>query len=339
MRVLVGAAARGRPEQYRIEIAAALPPELADVSFDFDLHDGDDEWDACIEDCSVIILTSRGLGRRAIARARKLRFVQKLGIVADRVDLKACRDRGIQVSVMSDPGHVAVAEHTILLALAMSRCLIPSHAAMMREDNPRALTPIKTTQTARRPNWLGLPENDFPMLADLTLGLIGFGEIAREVALRATRLFKNVLYTKRKPLDRSVELDYRVSFAPLEDLLAQADIVSVHATQADYQPPLIAARELSLMRAGAAIINTARGNQIDEAALVAALEAGHLKSAALDVFATEPLLNSRLLKLPNVICTPHTAGMTPTERAFGDAIANLRAFREGRQPVGLVRQV
>ena len=118
MRVLVGAAARGRPEQYRKEIAAVLPPALGDASIDFDLGDDAEHWSAALRTADAIVLTSRGLAPTAIATATNLRFVQKLGLDIDRVGLDACRQRGIKVSVLSDAGHAAVAEHCIAMALA-----------------------------------------------------------------------------------------------------------------------------------------------------------------------------------------------------------------------------
>ena len=336
MRLLIGGAARGRPEQYKKEIAAVLPAELRDASISFDLSDNADEWGEEIAHCEAIILTSRGLGPTAIQRASKLRFVQKLGIDVARVDVEACRARGVKVSVLPDAGHVAVAEHTVAMILACTRNLISTHAAVVRGENPAELVPIKTTQNKRHVNWLQLPEQDFPLLTDLTLGFVGFGEIARETAQRARGLVSRIVYTKRNRLDASVEREYGVSFKSLDDLLGQADIVSILATQPDDAPPIIGARELGLLRPHAFLINTARGNQVDQAALIRALEANRLRGAALDVFEYEPVLDSKLLELSNVILTPHTANLMPTGRRFRDALANVAALSTNRPLTGLV---
>ncbi|MBI3936284.1 MAG: hypothetical protein HY323_04845 [Betaproteobacteria bacterium] len=332
----MGAAARGRPRQYQKEIAAVLPASLRNAVFRFDLGDSDDDWSDGIEDCDAVILTSRGLGRRAIQRAKRLRFVQKLGIASERVDIAACRDRGIKVSVLSDAGHVAVAEHTIMMMLAAARSLLATHHAVARGDNPLNLRPIRTTQIQRYPNWLGLPESDFPLLCDLTLGLIGFGEIAREVAARTRSLGMQVIYTKRSRVDRQTERRFGVEYAALENLLSRAQFVSVHATQGDVAPAIIGPREIALMRSDCVLINTARGNQVDEPALLAALKSGRIRGAALDVFAEEPVMNEELRNLPNVILTPHTAGVMPTGRRFRDAVNNLEAFSKNITPAGLV---
>ncbi len=336
MRVLVGAAARGRPDQYRKEIAAALPGELRDATFAFDLGDAADRWGDELARAEAIILTSRGLAPEAIEKAAALRFVQKLGIDVDRVGLDACRRRGIKVSVLPDAGHVAVAEHTIAMALAGTRNLISTHGAVMRKENPQRLDPVRTTQAKRHVNWLKRSEAEFPLAADFTLGLIGFGEIAREVARRASRLFARIVYTKRKRLSVELEQQYGISFMNLDDLLAQSDIVSLHATLPDGGRPIIGAQEFAAMKQGAFFINTARGNQVDQGALVAALKADCLRGAALDVFETEPVFDEALLGLPNIILTPHTANLMPTGRRFRDALVNVCAVCGNRAAAGLV---
>lgn len=336
MRILVGAAARGRPEQYRKEIAAVLPEELRDADFAFDLGDAPDRWGPELARAEAVILTSRGLAPEAIDAAGALRFVQKLGIDADRVGREACRRRGIPVSVLPDAGHVAVAEHTIAMALAGARHLVSTHAAVLRKENPAGLALVRTTQERRHVNWLRRPEGEFALCADLTLGLIGFGEIAREVAKRATGLFFRVVYTKRKRLDPRIERQYGVAYLVRDEFLAQSDIVSLHATLPDGEPPIVGVPEIAAMRRGAYFINTARGNQVDQAALVDALMRGHLRGAALDVFEQEPALDDALLAAPGVILSPHTANLMPTGRRFRDALANVAAVRAGRAPASMI---
>jgi phosphoglycerate dehydrogenase-like enzyme len=336
MRVLVGAAARGRPAQYRKEIAAVLPSGLSDASIDFDLGDDAQAWGAGRRTADAVILTSRGLAASAIASAANLKFVQKLGLDIDRVDLDACRQHGVRVALLPDAGHIAVAEHCIAMALAGTRNLIPTHNALVRKDNPRGLEPIATTQNKRHVNWLDWPEDAFRLASDLTLGLIGFGEIAREVARRATGLFARIVYTKRTRLGATVEQQYGVTFMDRSELLATSDIVSLHATLADHEPPIIGARELSAMKPGAFLVNTARGNQVHQQALICALNSGHLRGAALDVFEREPVFDDALLDLPNVVLTPHTANLMPTGRRFRGALDNVLAFHRGDNVAGLV---
>lgn len=336
MRILVGAAARGRPEQYRKEIAAVLPAALRDAEFAFDLGDAPDRWGPELARAEAVILTSRGFSGAALEAAAKLMFVQKLGIDAGRVDLAACRRRGIAVSVLPDAGHVAVAEHTVAMALAGARELVSTHAAVLRKDNPKGLVPVRTTQEKRHVNWLGRPEGDFRLCTDLTLGIIGFGEIAREVARRARPLFARIAYSKRRRLDPAEEREQDVDFLPLDALLASADVLSLHATLPDGEPPILGAAQFAAMRPGAYFINTARGNQVDQAALVAALRSGRLRGAALDVFETEPAFDDALLQAPGVLLTPHTANLMPTGRRFREALENIAAVLAGRAPAGMI---
>jgi len=335
VRVLVGAAERGRPQQYRREIAAVLPPSLADAQFTFDLHDGDDDWDPGLADAEALVLTSRGLGAAAVAAARCLRFVQKLGPPLGRAALHACRERGILVSVLPDAGHVAVAEHTLSLILAAARRLVATHEATRRGENPAGLVPVRSTQTMRHVNWLGYAEDDFRLLADQTLGLVGFGAIAREFVRRAAPLFARVVYTKRQRLAADEEKQWGVDYLPLRSLLAQADVVCVLATQADGAPPILGASELCQMKRGAWLVNTARGNQVDQVAITRALRE-HLGGAALDVFETEPALDRELLDLPNVLLSPHTASLMPTGRRFAVALDNIERVWAGLHPRGAV---
>jgi glyoxylate reductase len=336
MRILIGAAARGRVDPYRKEIAAALPAELRDATFDFDLSDSADRWGEALSHADVLVLTSRNISEDALRAAASLRFVQKLGIDRAHVPVAACHRLGIAVSVISDSGHVAVAEHTLALAMAGSRNLIASHNAVMRRENPAHLEPIRTTQEKRHVNWLGISQDAYPLAADMTFGIVGFGEIAREVARRASGLYARILYTKRNRLPRDVEDALGVSYRPMMDLLAEADIVSLHATLADGAPPIIGARELAAMKPGAFFINTARGNQVDQRALVDALQSGRLRGAALDVFEFEPVLDEALLALRNVILTPHTGILMPRGVRFRDALSNIAAFASGRPVSGSV---
>lgn len=325
--ILVGAALRGRPKQYQKEIDRVLPDMLKHACFEYDLHDGDNEWGAALEKCDALILTSRGLGRQAIERAPNLRFVQKLGRSVERVDLDACRQHGITVSMLPDAGHVSVAEHTLALILASIRRLPMTHDAVLRGENPLGLERVLTTQTKRYPNWLGLNQDMFKPLSELTLGLIGLGEIAREVAWRAKALGMQVMYTKRSGLQGHAD-EALGTFVSMQELLCSSDIVSIHATQPDDSPPIIGKAELDLMRQGAILINTARGNQVHQDALFDALKAGKLSCAGLDVFQVEPVCPTTLAGVPNLIVTPHTASNTVEGNRFKGALLNiLKYFR------------
>jgi glyoxylate reductase len=168
-----------------------------------------------------------------------------------------------------------------------------------------------------------------------TLGIVGFGRIGRGVARRANGFGMRVLYHDRVPADSDTEATLNATSVSLEDLLAGSDYVSLHT---DYNPEthhLIGSPELSSMKAGAYLINTARGAIVDEAALVEALKSGHLAGAALDVFEREPEIHPELLKLDNVVLAPHIASAsveTRTAMAVMAAENVLSALRGERPP-------
>ncbi len=339
MKVVVGATGRGQPERYAKDIAAALKStRLKDTEFVYDLSDSNDIWTAEIEDCdAVLLLVTRGLTAQTLARARGLRFVQMLGVVdPHRLDVDACKRRGIVVSALPDAAHIAVAEHTLMFILCMARQTWRSHYAVVRGENPRRLEPILTTQAKRYTNWLGLSGHRCGPLSDKTLGLIGFGGIAQEVAKRACALGMRVVYTKRTRLSSQIEDRFGVSYCDLPALLSTADFVSLHASLEDDAAPIIGRAQLALMKSEAVLINTARGNQIDQPALIEFLASERIAGAALDVFTVEPVLQGEFAGLTNVILTPHTAGLMPPGRRLRDAVANLEAYTSNGRIAGLL---
>jgi len=337
IKVLIGAARRGRLDRYRKEIAAALPAtRLQDVQFAYEFNDSAEAWGSDIEDCDVLLIpTSRGFAGTGIERAKHLRFVQKLGAV-EGIDVATCRERNIAVSVLPHQGHVAVAEHTLMLMLCGTRQLLSGHASVTRGDNPQDLAPIVTSKSRRHSNWLDIPRDSFSLVSGKTLGLVGLGDIAREVARRAHGFGMRILYTKRNRLPPDVEAALNVTYADLEALMSRADFVSLHATQSEDDRPLIGKAELALMKPRAVLINTARGNQVDQAALIEALRERRIGGACLDVFAVEPVPAATFEGLPNVVLTPHTAGVIPWAALYGEALINIDAFLNGRKVAGLV---
>jgi glyoxylate reductase len=168
-------------------------------------------------------------------------------------------------------------------------------------------------------------------VAGSTLGVVGLGRIGRAVAQRARGFEMRVVYTRRTPA--SGDTAYR----ELDDLLAEADVVTIHLPLTDETRGLIDARRLALMRDGAALINTARGQVVDESALVVELVSGRLQ-AGLDVFAHEPNVPTELVELPNVVITPHlgTATRATREAMTRVLVDNLLAVQAGKTPPNAV---
>ncbi|GBD35336.1 D-3-phosphoglycerate dehydrogenase [bacterium HR36] len=222
----------------------------------------------------------------------RLRAIVRAGVGVDNIDVAAATRRGIVV--MNTPGGntVSTAEHTWALILSLVRHV------------PVADASVRAGQWERQ-RFLGT------QLAGKTLGVIGVGRIGREVARRALAFDMKVLaYDPFLTAERAAQLGVEAATS-LQAMLPRCDIVTLHVPLMEQTRHLIGASEIALMKRGAFLINCARGGLVDETALARALESGHLAGAALDVFAEEPpSVDSPLLKLPNVVLTPHLGAST-----------------------------
>ena len=243
-----------------------------------------------------------------------LRVVANFGVGYDSVDIAAATRRGIVVTNTPDVLTEATAELTIALMLALMRRVAEGDRLMRRRD-----------EWALAPTFM-LGEG----LAGKTLGIVGLGRIGREVARLAEAFGMKVVHTRGSGPYQEL---------PLERLLAEADVVTVHAPLTEETRHLIGRRELSLMRPAAVLVNVARGPIVDEEALVEALEAGETAGAALDVYEREPEVNPRLLDLENVVLTPHLGSSTHAAReAMGMLCADAleAVLIENRLPVNAI---
>jgi len=175
-------------------------------------------------------------------------------------------------------------------------------------------------------------------LTGKTLGIIGLGRIGQAVARRAKAFGMNVIYYQRIPRDKSIDVSENCHYRPLELLLKESDIVSIHVPLTEETYHLIGEKQLSLMKKGAYLINTARGAVVDEEALVKALKSGILAGAGLDVFEREPHIHPELLELDNTVLTPHIGTSTMDTRFATAKMAtqNLIAALEGKRPPNVV---
>jgi D-3-phosphoglycerate dehydrogenase len=247
-------------------------------------------------DADAILVTTAKITADVMDRLPRLRVIGRPGIGFDVVDVDAATARGI--AVYSAPGFCAaeVADHTMMFALALARKLPPLHHAMRRGTWERGLS-------------AGMPS-----AYEMTLGLVAFGEISRAVAERAKPFgFKVIAFDPF--VDQKAADPYGVTMVSLDELLAQSDIVSVHAPLGKNTFHMIGEREFGLMKPTAYIINTARGPVIDYKALAAALQSKRIAGAGLDVFEPEPPgPDSPLLQMDTVLLTPHTAGVSDSSQ-------------------------
>jgi len=212
------------------------------------------------------------------------------------------------VGVASSPALVSVAEHTVMLILAVFKRLGRAIEETRSRKWAEGITPILTNQEEYSYNWVGLEK--FEAVTGKTVGLVGIGRIGMEVARMLVALGCDVVYTKRTRLGEAVELDLGVRYLPFADLLEQSHCVSLHNRFDSDTERMMGAAQFAAMPVGSFFVNTARGRLVDEVALVDALTSGHLAGAALDVAWYEPPLpESPLWEAPNLLLTPHTAGI------------------------------
>jgi D-3-phosphoglycerate dehydrogenase len=229
--------------------------------------------------------------RELLARYPHLKIIARRGVGYDTIDVKAIKELGRVLTTTPGSNEATVADHTVGLMLAVGKRFLQSHRRM---------------QSGEKAVVVG---ND---LYRKTVGLVGLGRIARQVAQRLkgfeVRLISHDLYP-----DMQAAADLGVEYVPLKELLAQSDYVSLHAPLTEKTRNLVNAETLQLFKPGAILVNTARGELIDDTALLAALKDRRLGGAGLDVLGSEhdaslEPITQELLNLPNVICTQHTGG-------------------------------
>jgi len=252
---------------------------------------------AMLVDADVLVIENESVGADELASATSLKLIHTFGLVADNIDRDACRVRGIPVQVLDRHSNRMVAEHVVMLMLALARNLDASREAARLES------PLRASGWAY--NWPAC--GGIAGLGGKTIGLLGLGQVGSLVARYLRPFDVTVLYTRRNRVVAAEE-ELGIVYSPLEEVVSRSDILSIHLPGNPQTNKLINADLLSRTKPGVCIINTARGSIIDEDALVAALKAGTVGGAALDVFAVEPLRGSHPLHdLKNVILTPHVA--------------------------------
>ncbi|GAA2505520.1 2-hydroxyacid dehydrogenase [Streptomyces gobitricini] len=256
-----------------------------------------DEDRAALREAHVVVTALAPVTSAHLAAAPHLELVQCASHGYDYVDVEAARERGVAVCTIGSSGaeRQNVAEQTFALMLALAKRLVPAHTALVEAD--WALPRLQQSLTE---------------LCGKTLGVIGLGHIGTEVARRAVAFDMSVLYAGRRRV--SPETEARLGGArhvELDELLRTSDYVTLHTPLNEETRHLLDARRLALLKPTAFVVNTARGALIDQDALADALESGALAGAGIDVFDPEPPPRSlRLLRAPNVVLSPHVAGVT-----------------------------
>lgn len=271
----------------------------------------------------ALVVANETVDRRVLELLPDLRLVANYGVGYDRIDVPACAARG--VAVTNTPGVLDAATADLALAL-----LLACHRRVVEGD--RFVRAGSWGADWATPYLLG------DELTGSTLGIVGLGRIGQAVAQRARGFELRVLYTKRHRLDSARERELGLEFRDLDALLGEADAVTLHVPRTPDTERLIDAGRLALLRDGACLVNTARGEIVDEPALVRELVSGRIR-AGLDVFAHEPRVPRELLDLPNVVLTPHLGSATARTREAMTRLVvdNIRAAAAGRPLITPVR--
>ena len=312
-RVLIAAReAANVQDRYRDVLAAAgLEPVFPTTGRPGQLSE--DELIAALADIEASVAGSEPYTSRVLAAHPQLRVIARVGVGYDAVDVAAATARGIPVTIAPGTNHGSVAEHTFALMLGWTRHIPARHVEMAAGGWPRVMS---------------------QPLRGRTLGLAGLGRIGKAVATRATAFEMRVLAYDPFP-DRAFCAANGVTLVSFEQLLAEADFLSLHLPSTPQTKHLINRDTLAKMKRTAVLVNTSRGGLVCEADLVPALRERKLAGAALDVFEQEPLAADHPLRaLPNVVLTPHAAGLDVL--SLGDmarsAVEAVAALRRGEWP-------
>ena len=280
----------------------------------------DDEKLPLVKERDFLVLHPAEVSSDLLREAKKLRLVQLLTAGYDKIDLGVTQELGIPVATNGGANAWAVAEHAISLLLAVYKRLIP------------------TDRTMREGGWRrGVSGMSIIEVAGKTLGLIGAGNIGRKVARRLAAFETSVIYYDVIPAP-DIEKDLGARRVSLEEVIREADIITLHLPLMPETRGLIGRKEFGMMKPTTVLLNTSRGPVVDEEALIEALREKRIAGAGLDVFDQEPLSgDSPLVELDNVILTPHVGGHSYEAwfRRSGFAWENIKRVAEGEQPLSV----
>jgi phosphoglycerate dehydrogenase-like enzyme len=271
----------------------------------------------------VDIIVGSRVSRKLITFARKLKMIQAIGTGVDGIDIDAATERGVTVCSAVGLNAVPVAEHAISLMLALAKNI------------------TKYDKKIRNEGWLRTPST---LLSKKTLGIVGLGSIGAEVTKRAKAFEMRILAIKRNPSEElrvKLGIDFLGGQDALPRILMESDFVVLSIVLTPETKNMIDERELRMMKKSAYLVNVSRGKVIDEEALITVLKEGTIAGAGLDVFEVEPINpNNPLLKLENVVLTPHVAGGGGTEELMKERgkfiVQNIERITKGQKPEKIV---
>ncbi len=319
--------------QDKFAAASVIIPEGFSIHF-ADLSCEQSIIDACKNaDCLFAPASAGKIGTGILENIPSIKIIQGMGVGFDHVDIAASVRLAIPVANVPGANASAVAEQTLGLLLAMQRRMVESDAEIKNGN----YVPFRNAVLRE-----GLQE-----VRGCKIGLLGFGNIGRAVASLAVAMGATVSYFSPRRQSPEIEDQFAVTYKKLDALLATSDVISLHLPLNDQTAALIGARELALMPQGSMLINTSRGEIVDQAALCEALESGRLAGAALDTFAPEPppadhpLFQLSATASKRLLLTPHTAGVTrgSYKRMIEGALENMARVMRGELPLNVVNGI
>lgn len=277
------------------------------------------ELAALLRGADAVLASTDPMAAEVLDQAPRLKLIARVGVGYDTVDVAAAQQRGVAVTVTPGANEHAVADYTLASMLGLLRRVVPNHVGTAAGG------------------WERQAGSD---LTGKTVGIVGLGRIGKLVARRLAG-FDVRLLAHDVHQDAAFAAQYGLQYVGLDALLAAADIVTLHVLLTAQTRRLLDARRLALLRPSAVVVNTCRGPVIDEHALAAALRTGRLAGAALDVFEEEPPIGSPILTAPNVLLSPHMAGITKesSRRMAEMAVTEVARSLQGLPPLHPVTAV
>jgi phosphoglycerate dehydrogenase-like enzyme len=323
----------GRCERFRREIPGLFP---AEISFAANRN----ELQSLLPEADIVVLESLTLDDPAVASLKPSAIVQKFGALSSNIDVAACAKRRIPVLTLPRKVNAAVAEHAFVLMAALAREIARYNGAVTAEYWRAQNRPFRSydQRYTGASNYARIP--GLRTLAGATVGIVGMGEVGREIAGRANAFGMSILYHQRTRLDPSEELEFGARYAELLELMGESDFVIVQLPLNESTRGIIGRKELEALKPGAMLINAARAALMDRAALSWALESGRLGGLAMDVGYQEPWpADDPLLRYlgKNLIAMPHTAighreiGLSDLEQMCRKLWLVLDSRRTGRR--------
>ena len=280
---------------------------------------------AALPGSAALVVESLAVGKAELGRGSALRVVQKFGLKPRNIDASACAARGIKVLTIRRRANIACAEHVLALMLMLARKLNRVGGRISVEQLAAIGYPYRPFDRRHTPNSNWPRISGLRMLNGATLGIIGLGEIGREIAMRAAAFGMRIIYHQRRRLPQAEEHELAAVYAPLDELLAASDWVVPQLPGAPDTAGLLGRGELARMKAGAFLVNVACAGLIDRAALIDALKSGRLGGFALDPLYEEPgRSDDELLQFDNVVLSPHIAA-----QPRGNALDDLAELMQG----------